>query len=67
MEDPLMEVRTSLTTTTNVTGGLGSANWGAVEIQKKIHHSESQLKGLVPTEASQIVHALTVSAKSAFK
>lgn len=39
----------------------------SVEIQKKIHHSESQLKGLVPTEASKIVHALTVSAKSAFK
>lgn len=31
-----MEVRTALTTTTNVTGGLGSATWGAVEIQKKI-------------------------------
>lgn len=36
MEDPLMEVRTALTTTTNVTGGLGSATWGAVEIQKKV-------------------------------
>lgn len=36
MQDPLMEVRTALTTTTNVTGGLGSANWGGVEIQKKI-------------------------------
>jgi len=36
MEDPLMEVRTSLNTTTNVTGGLGSANWGGVEIQKKV-------------------------------
>jgi len=36
MIDPLMEVRTSLTTTTNVTGGLGSANWGGVEIQKKV-------------------------------
>ena len=36
MQDPLMEVRTSLNTTTNVTGGLGSANWGGVEIQKKI-------------------------------
>jgi len=31
-----MEVRTSLNTTTNVTGGLGSANWGGVEIQKKV-------------------------------
>jgi len=36
MNDPLMEVRTSLTTTTNVTGGLGSSNWGGVEIQKKV-------------------------------
>ena len=36
MQDPLMEVRTALTTTTNVTGGLGSATWGAVEIQKKV-------------------------------
>lgn len=36
MQDLLMDVRTSLTTTTNVTGGLGSATWGAVEIQKKV-------------------------------
>jgi len=36
MKDPLMEVRTALDTTVNVTGGLGSANWGGVEIQKKV-------------------------------
>jgi len=36
MNDPLMQVRTALTTTTNVTGGLGSATYGGVEIQKKI-------------------------------
>lgn len=36
MQDPLMEVRTNLLTTSNVTGGLGSANWGGVEIQKKV-------------------------------
>jgi hypothetical protein len=36
MQDPLMEVRTSLATTTNVTGALGSSNWGGNEIQKKI-------------------------------
>lgn len=34
--EALMQVRTALTTTTNVTGGLGSSNWGGVEIQKKI-------------------------------
>lgn len=36
MQDPLIEVRTALTSTTNVTGGLGSSNWGGVEIQKKV-------------------------------
>jgi len=36
MRDPLMEVRTALDTTVNVTGGLGSSNWGGVEIQKHV-------------------------------
>ncbi len=34
MEDPLMEVRASLTSTVNATGGLGSSTYGGVEIQK---------------------------------
>ena len=36
MIDPLIEVRAALNTTTNVTGGLGSSTWGAIEIQKKV-------------------------------
>jgi len=39
----------------------------ASEIQKKLNASEAQLTALVPTEASQILNTLNISAQNSFK